>query len=204
MKKGILLLSILLASGVSIAQAQVDDPGMSSDQVNDPGMPTNTESENFSEEELNNDNLEESSEGLTESEREEKTLNDLMLTSGSNLSAKAIEEISTLQEERALLEARISTAESKQRYIEIEEAIKEMGGATGSDIEIPSMVNSYGTNGVIKAVIEYNNESYEVSRGTFIDKNWVVKEVKKDSVEFINIDDERTMHIGINSPSVIK
>lgn len=132
----------------------------------------------------------------------EKTINDLILTSGANLSQQAIEEISSLQEERSLLEAKISTAESRQKFFEIERAIKEMNG--GSDFNLPTMISSYGRNGNVKAVIKYNDNLYEVSRGTFIDENWVVKAVNKDSAELLNIESEKTMKIGINSPIVIK
>ena len=132
----------------------------------------------------------------------EKTINDLILTSGANLSQQAIEEISSLQEERSLLEARISAAESRQKFFEIERAIKEMNG--GSDFNLPSMISSYGRNGNVKAVIKYNDNLYEVSRGTFIDENWVVKAINKDSAELLNIESEKTMKIGINSPIIIK
>lgn len=132
----------------------------------------------------------------------EKTINDLILTSGANLSQQAIEEISSLQEERSLLEAKISTAESRQKLFEIDRAIKEMNG--GSDFNLPSMISSYGRDGNVKAVIKYNDNLYEVSRGTFIDENWVVKAINKDSAELLNIESEKTMKIGINSPVVIK
>lgn len=138
----------------------------------------------------------------TSSQVSERTLNDLILTSGGQLSQKVIEEISSLQEERSLLEARINTAESRQKFIEIERKIREMGG----DIEdrLPVMLGSHGVNGNLKAVIEYNDKRYEVSRGSFIDSSWVVRKITKDKVEFLNIDDERKMFIGIGSPSFIR
>jgi hypothetical protein len=148
--------------------------------------------------------IEEQSNGLktTRSLSEDRTLNDLILTSGGQLSQQVIEEISNLQEERSLLEARISTAESRQRYIEIERNIREMGG--GIEMELPKMLGSHGVNGVLRAVIEYGEGTYEVSRGSFIDSSWVVRNITKDKVELLNIDDERTMHIGISSPSIIR
>ena len=57
----------------------------------------------------------------------ERIINDLIMASGGKLSQGVIEEISSLQEERFLLEARINTAESRQKYIEIEQKIREMG-----------------------------------------------------------------------------
>ena len=122
--------------------------------------------------------------------------------SGSQLSQEAIEEISNLQEERSLIEAKIRTAESKQRYIEIEQSIKELGG--GEEFEVPVMLGSHGVNGRIRAVISYKSNTYEISKGSFITSDWVVEKITKDTVEFSNTDDERKMYISINSPSIIK
>jgi hypothetical protein len=129
------------------------------------------------------------------------SVNDYM-SSTDNLSQEAIEEISNLQEERSLIEAKIRTAESKQRYIEIEQSIKELGG--GENLEAPIMLGSHGVNGHIRAVINYKSNTYEISKGSFITSDWVVEKITKDTVEFLNVDDDRKMYISINSPSIIK
>lgn len=183
-KKTFLLLLLMMSFGSSSVYAQA----LSSNEDESDSSTTNSTEENIVSEENATNN--------------ERIINDLIMASGGKLSQGGIEEISSLQEERSLLEARINTAESRQKYIEIEQKIREMGG--GSDMDLPIMLSSYGINGNLKAVIEYGNEEYVVSRGTFIDSNWVVRKITKDSVLLVNIDNKSEMSIGIASPSFIK
>lgn len=136
------------------------------------------------------------------------TLNELMMTSGNQLSKEGIQEISKAQEQQAILKSRIETETLRKQLAELQKQISDAGGSStsggGSVYSLPELVGSQGVNGKLKATIAYQNTMFNIEKGDILDGKWVVLSVKPSSVDIFNVDSKDQATLQFNGPTIYK
>ena len=132
------------------------------------------------------------------------TLNDYLLTSGAKISEKGIKEISTQQEQRAVLDSKIRTQEAEKRYLQLQREIAELSGAESGDVANVEMIGVNGTHGELDAVISYGETQFNIEKGDILNGSWVVTDVSFEQVNMFNIETKDEKILQFNGPTILK